>query len=86
VVLLRECQEGPPIRSRVGGDTAQLAFVEEVPLVVEWWHVRQVDARHGECSAAIEGGESRWDQFPSRREQDRGVQWFRRWVGGRSGG
>src|SRR5438105_2299147 len=52
-----EAEELPRVGAGVGGDAAQLAFLEEVVLVHQRREVGQVDAGDGQCAAPVQGGQ-----------------------------
>ena len=74
----REREELAGIVAGIGGHRAQLAFEEQMPLIVQHRNVAEIDARDGQRAATVERLEGRQHQIADRREQNGGVQLHRR--------
>jgi hypothetical protein len=69
-----EGEKFPGVGAGVRCHRPHLAFLEQVPLVVQRGDVTEVDAGDRQGAATIEGLERRQHQITHRGEQDRGVQ------------
>jgi len=64
------------VLARVGGDAAEVLFVEEMALVVQLGNIRQVNSGDGQRAAHVQGLQGRRNQLANRSEEDRAVEWL----------
>ncbi len=75
-------EELPGLVAGVGGDAAQRAFAEQVPLIVQRRDVAEVDSGDRQRRPGVQGLQGDGHQLAGGREQDRRVQGFGRAVRG----
>ena len=81
-VLSGEAQEVVTVLAGIGGDAAELPFLEQMLLVAQYGNVGEVDTGHRQGAAPVQRSQCRRHQLPGGGEQDRGVDRLRWWIVG----